>query len=59
MYRNKQKTIIMKNLSTILTSDLREVQESFEMGLITPREKWLQEYEAKKSYRMLIRITKN
>lgn len=49
----------MKNLKNTINEELKSINEMFEMGLITPQERFTFDFKAKESYKRCVRMTKN
>jgi len=48
----------MKTITIEINRELKEIEEMFMMGLITPQERFRKDYEAKQTLKMLYRMIK-
>jgi len=49
----------MKTIKDSITRELKGIEEMFGMGLITPQERFKLDFNAKESYKRIVRMTSN
>jgi len=49
----------MKTIKESIKNELRETEEMFNMGLLTPQERFKRDWESKQALKLVIRMTKN
>lgn len=58
--KNKYIEIMMlQDIKYTINEELKEIQNMFDMGLLTPQGKFSMDFKAKQCYKMLVRMTMN